>query len=415
MAKFAILGVAARGHFNPSLPVIAELAARGHDVTVFNCAEYESIARSVGADFVEFPGDFSSRKLAEVLYDGNLGRALTFSREAAMVVVPWLNEQLPRFNPDVVVYDAQAIFGHISTKMLDMKSAAMFPYPVIEATRHLMGWQATLRSIRLNGPFLFPLLKTRFDIERKFGRETFPHTRPRFQSRGDITLMLTSPVLQRPDAYRDDSMFYVGPCIEEKSREDDFPWDKLDERPLIYISMGTLVTSNIEFFRTAIAVLKDLPAQFVMSIGQLFDVKDLGEIPDNFIVRPYVPQLQILKRASMFVTHAGFTGFQEALWYGVPMVAIPQQLEQLMNGRLAGERGACISIEDSYMGKPVDGTRLRQAVEQMLGDPSYRAGAKALGDELRGLGGATRAAKVLEAFVETPGHTPPPPAIGLDG
>ncbi|MEX0628997.1 MAG: nucleotide disphospho-sugar-binding domain-containing protein, partial [Cucumibacter sp.] len=265
-------------------------------------------------------------------------------------------------------------------------------------TRHALGWRATLAALRQNGPHFWKLLTTRFAVTRAFGAHTFPTTRPRFQSRGDMTLLLTIPEMQRPDAWRDDTMIYVGPSIEEKVRHVDFPFDRLDDRPLVYISLGTLATGDIGFFRTCLTAFGTLPAQFVMSIGQKHAIADLRPIPGNFIVRSYVPQLEILSRAAAFVTHCGFTGFQEALWYGVPMVGIPQQIEQLMNTRLSARRGATIPLENHFNGQPVSAGELRAAVEKILADPSYREAARGFQTAMRKSGGFRQAASELEKF-----------------
>ncbi len=399
MANFTFVSVPAFGHFNPTLPIIAELTRRGHDVTVINSGEFGTAVAEVGARFLPFPVEFSSKQLAELLGNGNLGRAIVFSREAAMVLVPWLNELFARERPDCLVYDAQAIYGHISGKMMRLPTVSIFPYPVIEATRHLLGWRTSLAALRQNGPHLWKMLSTRFAIQRNFGTDTFPTTRPRFQARGDITLLLTIPELQRPDAYRDETMIYVGPSIDERVRQVPFPFEALDGRPLVYVSLGTLATGDSAFYRTCLRAFAPTNAQFVMSIGQRFSQGDLGEIPSNFIVRNYVPQLEILKRAAAFVSHCGFTGFQEALWYGVPMVGIPQQIEQLMNARLSAERGATIALEDHFLGRQVNENELRIALETILGEPSYGRAAKTFQPGLHASGGFRQAAQELENFV----------------
>lgn len=398
MAKFTFVSVPAFGHFNPTLPIIAELIRRGHDVTVINSGEFGAAVAEVGARFLPFPVEFSSRQLAELLGNGNLGRTIVFAREAAMVLVPWLNEELPKLAPDTLVYDAHAIFGHISGKMLRLPTCSIFPHPVIEATRQLIGWRASMASIRQNGPYLWKMLSTRFAIQRTFGTDTFPTTRPRFQARGDISLMLTIPQMQREDAYRDETMIYVGPSIDETVRHDAFDFSRLDGRPLVYISLGTLATGDVDFYRTCLTALGNLPAQFILSIGKRHSADDLGTIPSNFLVEPYVPQLEILKRASVFVTHAGANSLHESLWFGVPMVAIPQQIEQLMNAQVAEAHGAATIIDSNFMGQKVTPAQLRGAVEKVMASAHMREATKPLQAALRASGGFRQAAQELEKF-----------------
>lgn len=410
MARFVFASVPAYGHFNPTLPIIAEMVRRGHQVTVMNTAEFEPPVAALGAEFMALPGDFSARKLSEYLVNGNLGRAVVFAREAALELVPWCNRVLPELRPDVLVYDTQAMFAHISAKMLGLKSASIFPYPVIEATRQLSGWRIALRSARQNGPFLFKMIATRIALSRRFGATNFPHTRPRFQSRGDITLVLSIPQMQRADAWRDDKMIFVGPCIDETAGAPDFDFGQLDGRPLLYISLGTLATGNLQFFRNCMSAFADADLQVVMSIGSRLSGTEIGEVPSNFVLGSYLPQLELLKRASVFVTHCGSNSMHEGLWYGVPLVGIPQQLEQLMNARAAAAHGACLPIEDNFFGRPVAATRLRAAVEQILAEPGWRQAAAEVQTLLRASGGFRQAADELEKLAAATARPPAAPS-----
>jgi len=139
-----------------------------------------------------------------------------------------------------------------------------------------------------------------------------------------------------------------------------------------------------------------------MSIGRRFTAADLGDIPDNFIVEPYVPQLEILKRAAVFVTHGGGSSLHEGLWYGVPLVGIATQIEQLMNVRRVAEKGACIPIETHFLGQPVSPDELRNAVRTILADPAFGKAAGVFQTAFRAAGGASRAADELENLCARP-------------
>lgn len=69
---------------------------------------------------------------------------------------------------------------------------------------------------------------------------------------------------------------------------------------------------------------RDMPYQGVMSVGRGTNIESLGPIPQNFIVRPYVPQPDLLARTSVFISHGGMGGISEAMIYGVPMLLLPK-------------------------------------------------------------------------------------------
>jgi UDP:flavonoid glycosyltransferase YjiC (YdhE family) len=110
-----------------------------------------------------------------------------------------------------------------------------------------------------------------------------------------------------------------------------------------------------------------------------------------------VPQLAILERAHIFLTHAGLNSMHESLWSGVPMVAVPQQFEQLRNAQAMAAAGAGIVIDAEAWGKPASAAALRAAVDELeAGHQRYADAAAMLGRSLREGGGYVEAANRIE-------------------
>jgi hypothetical protein len=123
---------------------------------------------------------------------------------------------------------------------------------------------------------------------------------------------------------------HTGPFIDGQGREKvDFPWERLTGEPVIYASMGTLMNGRAEVFRTiAAAVGRHKDLQLVLSIGDQLDPKQIGPVPSNAIVVQQAPQLELLKRATVCITHAGLNTVLESLAQGVPQLAIPITYDQ---------------------------------------------------------------------------------------
>jgi MGT family glycosyltransferase len=123
-------------------------------------------------------------------------------------------------------------------------------------------------------------------------------------------------------------------------------------------------------------------------------IHDLAPIPENAIVREYVPQASILARASLYVSHSGVNSVHQALLHGVPMLLVPQQMEQALNATRVMELGAGLILNR----RAVSPERIRQMAQRLLSEETFRRQAGRLGAALREAGGATRAADVLEAI-----------------
>jgi len=123
---------------------------------------------------------------------------------------------------------------------------------------------------------------------------------------------------------------YAGPFHDNEGREPvPFPWEKLTGKPLIYASMGTLVNGLNNVYSTILEAVGEFPEmQVVLSVGRNLDPGELGSIPSNTIVVRIAPQIELLKRAALCLTHAGLNTTLEALAQGVPMVAIPIGYDQ---------------------------------------------------------------------------------------
>ena len=186
---------------------------------------------------------------------------------------------------------------------------------------------------------------------------------------------------------------FVGPLRLAGARQTvPFPWERLAGRPLIYASLGTLQNRIAGMFRTIAEACEGLDAQLVISTGNGMSPEALGKLPGDPIVVSYAPQLELLRRSTLAVTHAGLNTVLEALSIGLPMVAIPVTNEQ--PGIAA--RVAWIGAGEAIADKQVTPRALREAVIRVQSDPVYRVAAERVREAIQASGGAPRAAELIE-------------------
>ncbi len=183
---------------------------------------------------------------------------------------------------------------------------------------------------------------------------------PVLMNRGDYNLCGYARLFQPGGRGFGGEYRFVGPLSVHRKigQQNDFScWDEDVSTPLIYISLGTVFHRNEEFLRTVVEQLGlrtgnrlterlektggGCPAGLGggRSRGESFRVvlvwsgDETRAFPENFTVRPFVNQNEILKHAALFITAGGMNSLHEALYFGVPCLMCPQQGEQRLNAR----------------------------------------------------------------------------------
>jgi MGT family glycosyltransferase len=187
---------------------------------------------------------------------------------------------------------------------------------------------------------------------------------------------------------------HTGPWTDAEGRAPvDFPWDLLDTGlPLVYASMGTLQNGILQTFRVIARACAGLPLQLVISLGGGQDPSLLRYLPGAPIVVGYAPQLELIRRSALTISHGGLNTTLESAAQGVPMVVLPVTYEQPGVGARVEWSGVGRSIPVGRL--TVD--RLRDAVHTVLVNPAYRERARRLRSSIEAADGLNRAADLIE-------------------
>ncbi|MFJ3926773.1 macrolide-inactivating glycosyltransferase [Streptomyces sp. NPDC090022] len=390
-AHIAMFSIAAHGHVNPSIEVIRELVARGHRVSYAIPASFAEKVAATGATPVIYrstlPTDDEPEAWGTELID-NIEPFL----DDAIQALPQLAAAFDGDRPDLVIHDI--------TSYPAIVLARRWGVPDISLSPNLVAWEGYEDEVA--APMTAPLRAS----ER--GRAYYARFRAwldengieedsdRLIGRPRRSVVLIPKALQ-PHADRVDEAVYtfVGAC--QGDRGDQGTWARpaaAHGKKVLLVSLGSTFTKQPAFYRACMDAFGGLPDwHVVLQIGKFTDEADLGEIPANVEVHRWVPQLDILRQADAFITHAGAGGSQEGLATGTPMVAVPQAVDQFGNADMLASLGVArhVPMEEA------DATTLREAVLALVADPEVAARAEAVRAQMAAEGGTRQAADIIEA------------------
>ena len=385
MKKIAFFCIPAHGHTNPMLPVAAELVKRGNTVRFYSFDEFEEKINATGAEFVSC--DAYLPKLTE---QEEAGLKKVSATEMAVQDIRItlrmdrvLDEEFKTFQPDVVYTDSVCFWGKLnawkhhvplvvstSTFAFNQLSSQYMKNTPGELADMILGLPRISKELKTLKPYGYHVKGALSLIQSDNQTDSIVYTSRRFQ-----------PYVESFS----DHYAFVGPSVFSNAVP-----AKTKERPLVYISLGTVINDRPDFYTKCIEALQDQNVDVVISCGNAIDREALGALPGNIQVYPYVDQLDVLSRADAFITHCGMNSVSESLYMAAPMVLYPQTSEQKAVARRVTEIGAgTVLMDDSARG-------IRTAVQEILNNAAYGKAAEACSMDFRSCTGAAGAADFIE-------------------
>jgi MGT family glycosyltransferase len=382
----AMVGIPAVSHVLPSLEIIRELVARGHRVTYANDPTVADLVAATGAELVPYN---STLPVADHDWPDDPIAALEVFLDDAIQVLPRLRAAYAADPADLYLYD---IGGYAARALAEAQLR-----PLVQLSPTYVAWQGYEQDVaaqlwRLPGAdayrakfaaWLADCGATTTDVDAFSGRP------PRALA---LIPRAMQPYADQVDA---DTVTFVGPCFGKRADQGGWTRPVSAERVLL-ISLGSAYTRQPEFYRQCLAAYGDLPGwHVVLQIGKHTDPTELGDIPSNVEVHPWVPQLAILEQADGFVTHAGMGGSSEGLFTGTPMIAVPQAVDQFTNADRLVELGVARRIDTA------DSTAqaLRTTLLELTTDAEVVRRSTVLQADARAEGGTMRAADIIESLL----------------
>ncbi|MGB7759352.1 MAG: macrolide family glycosyltransferase [Bryobacteraceae bacterium] len=397
MGRIVYFSFPAHGHINPTLPVFRELVRRGQQVVYYGTEQFQQVIRDTGALFCPYSARFRMPEQGPGPFV-RISTTLETLLDLSGAVLDDHLEQVRILRPTHVMHDSFAPWGGFVAQVLRLPSIASVPSILIN--REIDSRYGPGPGIQPSDPRLTPQWYARFRSHCHaclLGHGLPALSPPQLlQTYADLNLVYTSRSFQPlAEAFDDHRFKFVGPCFEFRPEAPPFPFERLDGRPLVLVSLGTAHGNHPQFFRMCMEALADARWQVVLSTGSDFPAAELGPVPENCIVRAFVPQIGILRRCAAFVTHGGMNSVQEALYHGVPMAMAPQAADQFWISARVSELGAGLVLDPLRM----DAGAIRDGVAKILSDASYAAAAARIGASLRAAGGHRRATGEIQSFI----------------
>ncbi|MFF6774205.1 nucleotide disphospho-sugar-binding domain-containing protein [Streptomyces sp. NPDC012637] len=370
-AHIALMSVPLHGHVNPMLGLATELKARGHRVTFATGEDFAPLVEEAGATAVGYRSGFPSARGGAGDWipaedDGTLAVA-AFDRECR-TALPQLAEAYAQDVPELVVYDTVTGCAPLLARRWGAAEVQFSPthaFPDAVAGPAVGAGRAALDG---TVPCVVAMPRSlQFRAEEISGRHVF-----------------------------------VGPVGGPRRTDGDWAPPRPGRRCAL-VSLGTTYNRRTDVFRTCVRALRGLgdDRHVVVATGHPATTAELGDLAgeEGVEVHTWVPQQRVLRHTDVFLTAGGTGSVLEGLAHGVPLVVLPQAVEQFVTAERVSALGVGRVLRTLSAAGPdaADEQALTEAVRDLLADDSVPSRLSALRAEAAAAGGARAAADVVEA------------------
>lgn len=419
MARILVSAMPFTGHVTPTLTVAAELVARGHDVRFYTGGAFAERVAASGARFVPWQAapDFDENDLSatfpRLIGKKGLSQLLINVQDVFIDTAPAqvadLRDEFARDPWDVVMGDEVSVGAVLFQELQPTRHATLAVLPLnlagTEGPPSGMGLlpgrnpftkarDAVLRSAvpLISRPILAPMARARAAVG-------LPPTKLTFEKivfSKELVIATGSPILDYDRSDRPDHLHFVG-RLTPAAAPGPLPgwWDDLDGRTVVHVTQGTQNIDPSDLFRPALEALADRDVLVVVATGIPGHDALPFRVAGNVRVAGFLPYEQLLPRVDVMITNGGWGGTLAALSHGIPLVIAGGDLDKPEIAARVAWSGAGVNLRT---GTPTS-AQVAAGFDRVVSEPSLRDAATRVAAELRSLGGAARAAELVEDLV----------------
>lgn len=341
MAKGFFFGLPSISVVNFLMPIVEEASAQGHRMICYNTEAFRP-EEPVAYRFISYPEGkgFGFEKMDVDISYFQFGEFLT---DTAAAIMDFLIEEVEREQPDFILHSHLAVWGKLLARHFQIPAVSLvstfvlderFMVPFIRKLN--TGSGASLSNIS-QGRRFFDKLQSLHD---RLGLNDRPNIWDVYVNKEKLNICFVPQEFQPQRNLLDDSYHFAGSSLSISSA----PLNTSFRHELIYVSLGTIFSRGLPFYRLCIDVLKDFPLPAVLSIGDRITKEELGALPAHIRVEAFSNQAALLNDAALFITHGGMASAHEAVYTATPMIVIPGIPEQVVNAETIESLGIGLQL-----------------------------------------------------------------------
>ncbi|RAS78892.1 macrolide family glycosyltransferase [Priestia endophytica] len=388
MSSVLFINLPAEGHVNPTVGLVKELVDRGETITYYCAERFRERLENVGAvvrtyeDFLETMNANALPTMSKIL-------------EVNSFLLDKIVADIQGETYDYIIYDEVCLAAVILAKMLNIPKICncttfAFTQKMLEDMKKQLNVTEGIEGFDEESEKILTDIEQKHNVDLTFIR----HKGSIMPNPGDLTIVYTSEHYQMHREELDDTFKFVGPSIVKRQHNIEFPLEKLENDSVIFISLGTIFNENIEFYQTCFKAFADFEGTVVMSIGRKLKIDELGDIPTNFIVKNYVPQLEVLQHTDVFFTHGGMNSSSEGFYFNIPLAVLPVSVDQPIVAKRIAELGAGIHLDLNS----ITAEKLKETAHTLLCESSYKENATKISTSFKNAGGYKKAVDEIFSF-----------------
>jgi MGT family glycosyltransferase len=393
MSKILFVNMPAHGHVNPTFPLVSAFVRAGHTVDYLITEDFRKKVEYSGATLIPYykPIDMNFDKKKDVL-------------KHIRKLIKEMNEKIKELAPQYDVIVAGGMNPSIAKIEKEIETPLIFCSAVFfqneQTISHLFteskGVPQWINFIA-NHPMIRKIF-SRVVGARLFGTEIKDLLMLFSPQSSTLNIAFTSRYFQPKAETFDDKCLFIGPTPTISVKDYSFPMEKLENsnKKIIYATLGTIFNTWVDFFKNVMEAFKDSDYLVVMSTGNKERLKQIGNIPKNFIVRDFVPQAEVLKHADLFIAHGGMGSVSDGMYLGVPMILVPLGADQFFNAYRLQELGAGKVLKKAE----VIPENLKLEAKLVIEDKSIKAKVNKVQNSFVTAGGSERAVREIERILE---------------
>lgn len=386
--RFLFVNLPYSGHINPTIPLAKLLVEAGHDVDYVLDSSFKDTIEETGATLI--PYEYYDPEWSE------LHKYMKAFKAAYKTAITIGSEN----DYDCLIFEAYFIFGYNLSRELSIPAIRLFSTFAFN--------NSLLSEVKETGGPHFSFMQSKNPLYSLFvkyyeNKKDMMVTNDFFSEMAegvqDLNIVYTSREFQpQSEAFSEDVYSFVGPSIEDNYSDDmpSVPFDKLSSK-VIYVALGSLMPRFArKIYQNCIDSFNNEKVSLIMSIGDELDESDFDHVTDSVYLYSKVPQIDVLKRSDIFITHGGMNSVNEGLFLGVPMLVHPIVNDEPLIARQLKK----LNVAEELDLRKADPSEIRDTVFNLMKNESVAAACAEMKEIMQSLGSNEKARELIFDYLK---------------